>query len=69
MKFYLLAFVLFSDFAMFSQSRPGVEAEGGGSPLEDPDPQPAPINAQLIVLAILGILYVIYTYRNYKKTV
>ena len=65
MKFYLLAFVLFSNFVMFSQ--PGEGAELGG--LEDSDPQPAPINGQLIVLAILGILYVIYTYRNYKKIV
>jgi hypothetical protein len=67
MKFYILAFVLFSDFAMFSQ--PGEGAEGGGSPLEESDPQPAPINSKLMVLAILGIAFVIYTYRKNKKIV
>ena len=65
MKFYILAFVLFSDFAMFSQ--PGTETEVGG--LEDSDPQPAPINSKLMVLAILGIAFVIYTYRKNKKIV
>ena len=63
MKFYLLAFVLFSDFVVFAQ--PG---EGGIG--EDDDPPPgAPINGQIMVLAILGILYVIYTYRKNKKIV
>ncbi len=67
MKFYILAFVLFSDFAMFSQSAPGTETEVGG--LEESDPQPAPINSRLMVLAILGIAFVIYTYRKNKKIV
>ena len=65
MKLYILAFVLFSDFAMFSA--PGDGAEVG--PLEDSDPQPAPINSKLMVLAILGIAFVIYTYRKNKKIV
>ena len=64
MKFYLLAFVLFSDFVVFAQ--PG---DGGGD-LGGEDPVPvAPINGQLMVLAILGIAFVIYTYRKNKKTV
>ena len=63
MKFYILVFVLFSDFVVFAQG-PG---EGGLD--EGDDPTYAPINGQLIVLAILGIAYVVYTYRNYKKIV
>ena len=64
MKFYLLAFFLFSDFVVFAQ--PG---EGGGD-LDGEDPVPvAPINGQLMVLAILGISFVIYTYRKNKKIV
>lgn len=64
MKFFLLAFVLFSDFVVFAQ--PG---EGGGD-LGGEDPVPvAPINGQLMVLAILGISFVIYTYRKNKKIV
>jgi len=63
-KFYLLAFVLFSDFVVFAQ--PG--EEGGDLGGDDPVPV-APINGQLMVLAILGISFVIYTFRNYKKIV
>jgi len=65
-KFYLLAFVLFSDFIVYAQEDdPG----GGGGPDEGGgDPQPAPINTKLILLAVMGILFVIYTYRKNKKT-
>ena len=67
MKFYLLAFVLLSDFVVFAQA-PGEGDAGGG--LDGGDPVPvAPINGQLMVLAILGISFVIYTYRKNKKIV
>ena len=63
-KFYLLSLFFLSDFVVFAQ--PG---EGGGD-LGGEDPVPvAPINGQLMVLAILGIAYAIYTFRNYKKIV
>ena len=61
MKFYLLAFVLFSDFVVFAQGEGGVG--------EEDDPTYAPINGQLMVLAILGISFVIYTFRKNKKIV
>ncbi len=67
MKFYLLAFVLFSDFVVFAQG-PGEDDGGGGLGGEDPVPV-APINGQLMVLAIFGISFVIYTYRKNKKIV
>jgi hypothetical protein len=63
MKFYFLAFVLFSNFVVFAQG-PG---EGGVG--EEDDPTYAPINGKLMVLAILGISFVIYTFRKNKKTV
>ena len=66
-KFYLLAFVLFSNFVVFAQG-PGEDDGSGGLGGGDPVPV-APINGKLMVLAILGILYVIYTFRNYKKIV
>lgn len=65
LKFYILIFVLMSDFVLFAQ--PGDDDGGGG--LEDGDPQPAPINSQLILLAIVGVLFVIYTFRKQKRTV
>jgi len=65
LKFYILIFVLTSDFVLFAQ--PGDDDGGGG--LEGDDPQPAPINSQLILLAIVGVLFVIYTLRKQKRTV
>lgn len=64
-KFYLLSFILLSDFVAFAQ--PGDDDGGGG--LEGGDPAPTPINGKLILLAIMGIIFVLYTYRNKKRTV
>lgn len=44
-------------------------ALGQGEPDPDPDPQPAPINTKLILLAITGVLFVLFTLRQKKKTV
>lgn len=63
LKFYLLAFILLSDFVVFAQ--PGDDDGGGG--LEGGDPQPAPINGKLIWLAITGILFVMYTYKKARR--
>ena len=49
---------------MFAQ--PGDEDGDGG--LEGDDPAPAPINSKLIILAIIGILFVIYSFNKKKKT-
>lgn len=63
-KFYLLACLLFLDFAVFAQ--PGDEEDGGN--LEGGDPLPgAPINSKLIILAILGVTFAFYTYRKYRR--
>jgi len=62
MKFYIFVFVLFSNFIVFAQ--PGTGGVG-----EEDDPTYAPINGQLMVLAILGISFVIYTFRKNKKIV
>lgn len=68
LKFYLVALLLFaSDFMAFAQGGPGDDDGGGG--LEGGDPQPAPINSKLILLAFLGIVYVIYTFRKNKRII
>lgn len=68
-KFYLLPFIFLSNFVAFAQPGDGTGGGSGGD-LGGEDPVPvAPINGQLMVLAILGIAYVIYTFRNYKKIV
>lgn len=64
-KFYILSFVLLSDFMVFAQ--PGDDDGGGG--LEGGDPQPAPINSKLILLLIAGLCFAIYTFKRSKKTV
>jgi hypothetical protein len=63
LKFYLLSFILLSDFMAFAQ--PGDDDDGGG--LEGGDPEPAPINSKLILLAITGILFAMYTLKRNKK--
>jgi hypothetical protein len=63
LRFYLLTFIMLSDFVAFAQ--PGDDDGGGG--LEGGDPEPAPINSKLILLAITGILFVMYTFRRNRK--
>lgn len=46
-------------------AQPGDDDGGGG--LEEEDPEPAPINSKLIFLAIIGILFVMYTFRKNRK--
>lgn len=65
LKFYLLAFIFLTDFVAFAQ--PGDDDGGGGGGLEGGDPEPAPINSKLILLAITGILFVMYTFRKHRK--
>lgn len=68
LKFYFVTLLLLaSDFAAFAQ--PGDNDDGGGGGLEGGDPQPAPINSKLIILLILGVLFVFYTYRKHKRAV
>ena len=50
---------MLSDFAIFAQVEPP----------PDEDPPSAPINNKIILLAIAGVCFVIYTYRNNKRTV
>ena len=61
LNFYLLAFVLFSDFKLFAQ--PGYESDEEN--LEDDEEAPqAPISGKLIWLALTGILFAYYIYRR-----
>ncbi len=52
---YLLILLFLCDFAVFAD--PGDDFE--------PEPDAAPINSKLIVLAIAGILFAIYTLRKH----
>lgn len=60
LNLFLLASFLFLDIAAFAQP---------GGPDEGSDPAPgAPINSNIIWLAITGLLFAIYTFRKSKKT-
>jgi hypothetical protein len=58
-KLYILSFFLLTDFMLFAQ---GQDQGGGG--LEGDDPPTAPINAKLIWLVILAILFAFYSYKR-----
>ncbi len=60
LKFYLLTFVLLSDFVAFGQI---IE------PPDEDDPPAAPINGKIFLLAIVGLLFVIHTFRKNKRTI
>jgi hypothetical protein len=62
-KIYILAIVLFSDFALLAQ--PGSD-DGGGS-LEGNDAPAAPINGKLIWLGIIGLLLLFITFPKKEK--
>lgn len=64
-KFSIFSFVLLSDFIMFSQT-PGDDTPEGD--LESDDAAAAPINSQLIILVLAGVLFAVYTFRNNRKT-
>ncbi len=65
LKWYMLVFLLASDFVMFAD--PGDlgeddDLEGGG------DPEPAPINTKLIWLMIVGISFAFYYYNKTQRS-
>lgn len=64
LKIYVLTIMLFTDFIMFAQD-PGEDTAEGD--LEGEDAPAAPINGKLIYLAIVGILFVVYTYRKNRR--
>jgi hypothetical protein len=67
-KFYLFAFFLISDFALFAQDPNngdglGGDIEGDG----DVTPAPAPINSKIILLVITAVFFAFYTYNKKAK--
>jgi hypothetical protein len=66
LKWYMLVFLFASDFVMFADpgdcsEDPECDLEGTG---DDP---PAPLNAKLIWLAIVGVSFVLYYYNKKQQ--
>ena len=59
---YLLGFFLLSDFLMFAQAQDTPDGD-----LEGTDTPAAPINNKLIILGVIGIIYVYYTFYKKRK--
>lgn len=59
LRFCLFSFMVFSNFITFAQGDPGGEE----------DPQQAPIDGTLFLLAIVGVIFVIYTFNKNKKNI
>jgi hypothetical protein len=62
-QFYLIAFVLLSDFVLFAQ--PG--DNDGSNDFEGDDTPAAPIDGKLIWLAIAGILFSVYYFKSKQQ--
>lgn len=60
----LVLFFLLHDFRLFAQ---GDEDDNGD--LEGNDPPAAPINSKILYLALVGIVFVYYTYKSRKKQI
>ncbi|KAB1156525.1 hypothetical protein [Flavobacterium luteum] len=58
-KLFILSFFLLTDIMLFAQ---GQDQPGGG--LEGSDPPSAQINAKLIWLGIVAILFAFYSYKR-----
>ena len=61
-KIFLVLFYILSTAVMFGQ---GTGSDDGD--LEGNDPPAAPINSKLILLALVGVIFAIYTFKNQKK--
>ena len=64
LKTFILCTCLFSDFVVFSQI--GNNDDNGD--LEGNDPPAAPINSKLIFLAIAGIIFAVYKFKENRTT-
>jgi hypothetical protein len=61
LKLWIFIFILFSNFLAFADDGPGDTSDNG---LENDDTPAAPINAKLIWLGILGVLFAWYMYKQ-----
>lgn len=66
-KIFLLSILLLSNFVAFAQPEDTDGGGGGGGGIEGNDPGGAPIDSNLILLAILGLMFGFYVIKKYQK--
>lgn len=66
LKIYLYATVMLGDFLMFAQD-PGTDLEDENGEI-DGSVEDAPINGKIIWLAIAGIIFSFYYFKNMHKS-
>lgn len=60
-KIYATLFMVFISFSTFADETNPYDPPG------DEDPNPAPINTKLIWLAVVGVLFMFFYFKNLKK--
>jgi hypothetical protein len=64
-RLYSIGVLFFTQIALFAQDGVGDDDDGGG--LNDVDPAPAPINTNLIILVLFGLVFAFYKFYTFKK--
>lgn len=65
-RLYSIGVLFFTQVALFAQGGPGDEGDGNGG-LNGGDPAPAPINTNLIILVLFGLVFAFYKFYTFKK--
>ncbi len=63
LKYYIVAFCFCSTLSLLAQND---EGDGNGG-IEGPDAPAAPIDNYLWVMALIGIIYVFFKYKTFKR--
>ncbi|RYY71154.1 MAG: hypothetical protein EOO13_04130 [Chitinophagaceae bacterium] len=70
LKAYLFTAILFSDFLMFADDNPGTGMEDENGEIDGSvEADYAPINGWMIYMALLGICFAFYYFKNRKAQV
>ena len=68
LRFYILVFLLTSDFKLFAQPSDEPGDDNGDGTLEGDDPIPgAPINSKVFLLVVIGVAFAWYKFQMKRQ--